>query len=76
MGSIRLATKPGKHRNMKHIMNKYHLVRHLVEAGTLRTEHVSTEDQVADAFTKPIDVVEFRRSGALSSCYRWCLDVT
>ncbi|TYZ63428.1 hypothetical protein PybrP1_010732, partial [[Pythium] brassicae (nom. inval.)] len=29
MGSIYLATKPGKHRHNKHIDNKYHLARHL-----------------------------------------------
>ncbi|KAE9338494.1 hypothetical protein PR003_g11471 [Phytophthora rubi] len=61
MGSIRLASKPGKHRNTKHIMNKFHLVRHLVEKKCLRTEHVGTEDQIADVMTKALGTVKFRR---------------
>ncbi|KAG6622656.1 Integrase catalytic core protein [Phytophthora cinnamomi] len=58
MSSIRLASKPGKHRNTKHIMNMFHLVRHLVKK-CLRTEHVGTEDQIADAMTKALGTVKF-----------------
>jgi hypothetical protein len=60
-GSIYLAAKPGKHSKTKHIENKYHLVRHLVEAGHLATEHVGTNDMVADIMTKSLGRVKFER---------------
>ncbi|KAE9170869.1 hypothetical protein PF005_g27386 [Phytophthora fragariae] len=52
--ALYLAEKPGKHSNTKHINNKYHLVRHLVEDGKLRTLHVPTNDNTADIMTKPL----------------------
>ncbi|KAE9347948.1 hypothetical protein PF008_g7578 [Phytophthora fragariae] len=48
------AEKPGKHSNTKHINNKYHLVRHLVEDDKLSTLHVPTNDNTADNMTKPL----------------------
>ncbi|KAE8975640.1 hypothetical protein PR003_g26892 [Phytophthora rubi] len=61
------AEKPGKHSNTKHINNKYHLVRHLVEDGKLRTLHVPTNDNTADIMTKPLATANFGRT---SKCCR------
>ncbi|KAE9094861.1 hypothetical protein PF007_g17611 [Phytophthora fragariae] len=52
--ALYLTEKPGKHSNTKHINNKYHLVRHLVEDGKLRILHVPTNDNTADIMTKPL----------------------
>ncbi|OWZ03051.1 Integrase, catalytic core protein [Phytophthora megakarya] len=52
--SIYLTAKPGKHGKMKHIQNKYHLGRHLVEESKLQTRNVGTRDMIADALTKSL----------------------
>jgi len=59
MGSIYMSVKPGKHSKSKHINNKYHLTRHLVEDKRLETKHVGTNDMVADIFTKALGRVKF-----------------
>lgn len=58
---IFLTVKPGKHSKTKHIQNKFHLVRHLVEAERLRTSHVGTNDMIADIFTKALSTIKFER---------------
>lgn len=58
---IFLTAKPGKHSKTKHIQNKFHLVRHLVEAERLRTSHVGTNDMIADIFTKALPTIKFER---------------
>lgn len=52
--ALYLTEKPGKHSNTKHICNKFHLVRHLVEDGKMRTLHVPTDSNTADIMTKPL----------------------
>ncbi|POM61971.1 putative Polyprotein [Phytophthora palmivora] len=56
-----LNAKPGKHSKTKHIQNKFHLVRHLVEDEQLRTRHVGTKDMIADIMTKPLPREQFER---------------
>ncbi|XP_034708981.1 uncharacterized mitochondrial protein AtMg00810-like [Vitis riparia] len=42
------------HARSKHIELDYHFVRERVALGLLATQHISTEKQVADLFTKPM----------------------
>ena len=42
------------HARSKHIELDYHFVRERVALGLLVTQHISTEKQVADLFTKPM----------------------
>ncbi|POM74643.1 Integrase catalytic core protein [Phytophthora palmivora] len=56
-----LTAKPGKHSKTKHIQNKFHLVRHLVEDEQLRRRHVGTKDMIADIMTKPLPREQFER---------------
>ncbi|KAG3156920.1 hypothetical protein PC128_g21768 [Phytophthora cactorum] len=42
-----LTEKSGKHAATKHIKNKYHLIRHLVEAEELQIKQVPTDDNTA-----------------------------
>ncbi|POM65554.1 Integrase catalytic core protein [Phytophthora palmivora] len=58
---IYLTAKPGKHSKTKHIQNKFHLVRHLVENEQLRTRHVGTNDMIADVMTKALSKEKFER---------------
>lgn len=39
---------------MKHVALDYHFICEQVQSGALRIAHVSSEDQLADAFTKPL----------------------
>uniref|UniRef100_A0A803LWA5 Uncharacterized protein n=1 Tax=Chenopodium quinoa TaxID=63459 RepID=A0A803LWA5_CHEQI len=51
-----LAQNPMFHEKTKHLKRDMHYVRDLVEAGFLKTEHVSTEYQLADLLTKSLAV--------------------
>jgi len=50
--AIMLAKNPKFHDLMKHINIKYHLIRHHVEAKTIYLHHCSTNEKIADIFTK------------------------
>jgi hypothetical protein len=39
---------------MKHIAIDFHFIRDQVQSGVLRVMHVFSEDQLADALTKPL----------------------
>ena len=59
MAAIYLSEKPGKHHHVKHIENKFHYVRSLVQDKRLTTEYVNTQEQVADVMTKALARVKF-----------------
>ncbi|GAA0174990.1 hypothetical protein LIER_28257 [Lithospermum erythrorhizon] len=44
---------------MKHIDIRHHFIRDLVEEKVVKLEHVSSDKQVADIFTKGLDVNQF-----------------
>eukprot|EP00253_Pinus_taeda_P002554 PITA_02554 len=52
--AIKLAKNPKFHDQTKHINIKYHLIRHHVEAKTIHLRHCSTNEQIADIFTKAL----------------------
>ncbi|GMF26347.1 unnamed protein product [Phytophthora fragariaefolia] len=58
-GDIALTAKPGKHSKWNHIDNKYHMVRRNVELQRITTQHVSTDEMVADVMTKARGGVKF-----------------
>ena len=49
---IRLFEDPVFHGKTKHINNKYHYIRELVQYGVLQLQYVSTDEQVADILMK------------------------
>ena len=51
-----LSANPVLHTRTKHIEVDYHFVRERVSQGLLEVQLVSTLDQVADGFTKPLVV--------------------
>eukprot|EP00253_Pinus_taeda_P002104 PITA_02104 len=51
---MKLAKNPKFHDRTKHINTKYHLIRHHVEAKTIHLRHCSTNEQIADIFTKAL----------------------
>ena len=56
MSSIYLARNPVFHAQTKHIEVHYHFIRERVQAGEIDLEHVSTNLQVADIFTKALGI--------------------
>eukprot|EP00253_Pinus_taeda_P014343 PITA_14343 len=52
--TTKLAKNPKFHDRTKHINTKYHLIRHHVEAKTIHLRHCSTNEQIANIFTKAL----------------------
>jgi hypothetical protein len=52
--AIAHAKNPGQFDRCKHIQIRYHFLRDCVNNGSLRVDHVSTTDQLADMLTKPL----------------------
>ncbi len=61
LSSIQLARNPMFHARTKHIEVHYHFIREKVLAGEIDLIYVSTEDQVADIFTKVLGAEKHRR---------------
>lgn len=59
MSAINIAKNPVQHSRTKHIDIRHHYIRELVESQQLKIDHVSTEHQLADIFTKALDNSRF-----------------
>jgi hypothetical protein len=53
--AIKLANNPVQHSRTKHIDIRHHFLRDHEAKGDIALCHVSTESQLADIFTKPLD---------------------
>jgi hypothetical protein len=58
---IAQSKNPVNHKRNKHMLLKYHYLRDLVEDRQVRLSYISTVDQIADIFTKPLPVRLFTR---------------
>ena len=47
------------HDKSKHIEIKYHYIRDMVHRGVVKLQYVTTDDQIDDVLTKPLDRVSF-----------------
>lgn len=52
--AIRLVKNPEFHKRTKHIDVRYHFIREKYEAGMFELTYVSSDEQLADIFTKPL----------------------
>jgi hypothetical protein len=59
--AIRMADSPVEHSRTKHIDIRHHFLRDLQQKGDIEVFYVSTENQLADIFTKPLDEKTFCR---------------
>ncbi|MCO5557879.1 hypothetical protein L7F22_011451 [Adiantum nelumboides] len=59
LSSIYLANNPILHARTKHIEVHYHFTREKVLEGKVTLIHCSTDNQVADIFTKPVSITKF-----------------
>lgn len=60
LSAIALASNPIFHARTKHIEVDYHFVREKVVAKQVTVQHIHTEAQPADVFTKPLSVARFQ----------------
>jgi hypothetical protein len=59
--AIRLTDNPDEHSRTKHIDIRHHFLRDHQQKGDINVYHISTENQLADIFTKPLDEKRFCR---------------
>jgi hypothetical protein len=59
--AICMADNPVEHRRTKHIDIRHHFLRDHQQNGDIKVYHISTENQLADIFTKPLDEKFFCR---------------
>lgn len=59
--AIKLIKNPEFHQRTKHIDVKFHFVRDQQANGTISVQYVPTEDQLADALTKPLPTPRFEK---------------
>jgi hypothetical protein len=57
--AIKLANNPVNHSRTKHIDIRHHFLRENETKGDIVLSHVSTDKQLADIFTKPLDEQSF-----------------
>jgi hypothetical protein len=57
--AINISKNPVQHSRTKHIDIRHHFIRDLVENQVVSLDYVSTENQLADLFTKPLDGSRF-----------------
>ena len=53
-GPIALTKNTKEHGKVKHIDIHHHYIRDLLQSGTITIEQVSSSDNLADLFTKPL----------------------
>ena len=59
--AIRMADNPVEHSRTKHIDIRYHFLRDHQQRGDIEIAYVSTKEQFADIFTKPLDEKTFTK---------------
>ena len=59
--AITMTGNPVQHSMTKHISIRYHFIREHVEKGTIELHFVTTDQQLADIFTKPLSEEVFTR---------------
>jgi hypothetical protein len=62
LSAINISKNPIQHSRTKHIDIHHHFIRDLVEEKVVTLEHVTTEEQLADIFTKALYLLEKLRS--------------
>jgi hypothetical protein len=59
--AIRMVDNPVEHNRTKHIDIRYHFLRDHQQRGDITINYVSTHNQLADIFTKPLDEKTFNK---------------
>ncbi|KAL0553674.1 hypothetical protein IC582_007575 [Cucumis melo] len=67
MSAIDISKNPVQHSRTKHIDIRHHFIRELVENKVITLQHIRSNSQLADIFTKPLDATTFQH---LHACLR------
>ena len=59
--AIDLSKNPEYYARSKHIDIQYHYVRDCIEKDLFKLQYISTNDQLADALTKALDINTYKR---------------
>jgi hypothetical protein len=59
LSAINISKNPIQQNRTKHIDIRHHFIRDLVEENIVTLDHVATENQLADIFTKALDASKF-----------------
>ena len=59
--AITLLEDPAFHARVKHFDVRYHFLREHVQSGNISLSYINTKDNIADIFTKPLDITIFTR---------------
>jgi hypothetical protein len=59
--AIRMAENPVEHSHTKHIAIRYHFLRDHQQRGDIEIAYVSTKEQLANIFIKPLDEKTFTK---------------
>lgn len=59
-GAMKLTKNPEFHKRTKHIEVRYHFIREKFDEGCFELRYVSTKEQIADIFTKPLSKHKFQ----------------
>jgi hypothetical protein len=69
LSAINISKNPVQHSRTKHTDIRHPFIRDLVEEKIVTLEHVGTEEQLADIFTKALDAMQFEKlRGKLGIC--------
>ena len=60
-GAICLSNDPSFHARAKHIHVRYHYIRELVQDNIIKLKYICTKDNLADIFTKPLELQPFTK---------------
>ena len=58
--ALKFGEEQGVNSRTKHIDLRHHYLHTLVESGIITMNYVCTDDNIADIFTKPLDVMKFQ----------------
>lgn len=61
LSAINISKNPIMHNRTKHIDIRHHFIKDLVEDKIITLEHVATEKQLANIFTKALDANQFEK---------------
>jgi len=57
--AIRISENDSEHDRTKHIDVRHYFIRDLINSGDIKLQWISTVDQLADIFTKPLSTSTF-----------------
>lgn len=71
--TIAMTKNPVYHNRTRHIKTRHHFIRELVSKGSIQIMYCSTNDQLADMFTKPLLAAKFEYFREMIGVVNFCI---